>query len=477
MLARRVVVAVVVVVVGLGLAQGILALFTDLEWSALSGTEALILGAALVAPLLVIAAVLVVRGIRIAARHAYVADLGMRGTREGAQGVLDGSVYAALMGTFETPDGERRPAWIVAATGRPALSELVIQPRSAQVPDYASAMPAVNIPGLPHTLAAWSSTDPVTLDPAVVADLATLPELIQVRVQKGSARVMLERPADPRSVRSAVKLARTLIGRPLPSSDREPAGMTSQVFERSLPRASIAMGAALAWIVAVIVVANLAPDAEGYEDFILTRARSCNLAREALGEPIVRRQLGLQPSTQQNRNITSRLLVKGSRAAGTIVVHAYKRTRGTPSAEYPLIDALLDTSAGTIDLLSCSRHWKQGITAPVARRARVRSAAKPANLAVGVTCTVTVTTVLPPTFQECRVEIACDGKKLYGSNPNVGFTDCWTVTDRGRPEIVASDPDRGTSMPEPTLELDERLGTVQLGGPGRPAITLELVDE
>ena len=96
-------------------------------------------------------------------------------------------------------------------------------------------------------------------------------------------------------------------------------------------------------------------------------------------------------------------------------------------------------------------------------------------MTVGATCTVNVASVPQPTFQECRLDIACDGTKLYGASPTVGFADCWTVTDRGHAELVASDPDRGLPMPEPTLELDERSGTIQLAGAGHPAVVLELV--
>ena len=68
-----------------------------------------------------------------------------------------------------------------------------------------------------------------------------------------------------------------------------------------------------------------------------------------------------------------------------------------------------------------------------------------------------------PGFQECRLEVACGGRALYGATPALGYADCWTVRDRGRDEVVVSDPDRGLERPEPTVELDERTGLVLVG--------------
>jgi hypothetical protein len=195
-----------------------------------------------------------------------------------------------------------------------------------------------------------------------------------------------------------------------------------------------------AWLVALIGVGNLAPDDAGYEDFILARARQCPLVVEALGEPIVRRQLGWGPSTQRNRRLTSQILVAGPRGEGAIVVETYRPTRGTPVEQRPLVRVTL----GDIEVMACARRWKEGIDGP-------------RTLEAG-DCRIRVDPWKG--FVECRVQISCAGTTIYGRNAGLGFADCWTVDDGA---LVISDPDRGAPRAEPILELDERSGRVQIG--------------
>jgi hypothetical protein len=446
------------IIVGLGvlLARGVLGLFTDLDWSALTTNERVVVAAAIGVPLIVIAAVVLLRAWLMRGRAAYFADLGFEADVAGVHRKVGGWI-AAHAGHFETPDGVRRPAWVVQAQARPAPGKaLVIQPAGAATADYVNELAPAAL-ALPASLAAWSNPASADLlDEAARAELGVITELIQLRVTPLIVRVVLERATPPANVRRALVLVATLSGIRLPATVADPPPPAGGALERHVPSYYLAVGAAVAYVVALIAIGTLAPDREGYEDFIMARTRACGLAREALGEPIERVQFGWQPGTKANRRQTSHMLVRGPRARGDITIHAWVRSRGTDPRAYPIIDAVMDVPGGPIEIYACSRSWKAGIAAPRTWRARERGAA-------AATCTVRVAPSPKPGFQECRLEVECGTRHLYGTHDEVGFADCWTVRDRGRDDLVVSDPDRGLARPEPTVELDERTGLVHIG--------------
>ncbi|HUQ05308.1 MAG TPA: hypothetical protein VM261_22550 [Kofleriaceae bacterium] len=445
------------IIVGLGalLAWGVLRLVTDLDWPALTPTEQLVVVAVIVVPLLAIAAVVLLRAWLLRGRAAYFADLGFEADVAGVHRDVGGWI-AAHAGSFETPDGVRRPAWLVQAQAKHPGKALVVQLAGAPTADYVNELAPVSL-ALPAGLAAWGKDgSSELLDEAALAELGAVGDIIQLRVTPVLVRLVLERATPPANVRRALVLVAKVAGLRLPATAATPPSPAPGALERGIPSYYIAIGAAVAYVAAIIGVGALAPDREGYEDFIMARTRRCGLAREALGEPIERVQFGWQPSTKANRRQASHLLVRGSKASGDVRVEAYARTRGTDPRAYPIIDAIMDAPGGPIEILACSRSWKAGITAPRTWRARERGAAT-------ATCTVRVEPSPKSGFQECRLEVECGPRHLFGKTPDLGFADCWTVRDRNRDDVVVSDPDRGLPRPEPTVELDERTGIVQIG--------------
>lgn len=441
---RRILIALVGLALWLLALVGLLVAFTDTDFATLTPSErAIVLGLLLPGPCIV-ALVAIIR--RFQARDLYEALEGLD---------LEARRIFVSHGLFEDADGRRHAIWQVTSPVPKDTHAFVVLRRGEPAPDYAASM--IEVPSeLPPELVlrVADPAAPIVLDRTAMDALAGMRGFMQLRARSTDMRLLLERPVpDLRALRSAVAVVLRLAqGESIDASTA-----ARPLVDRKPIPTSIAGYATLLSFVSFLVLGFIAPDSEGYESYVLARARECPLVTRALGGNVRRKSLGWQPSSQSGRHQTSHLLLVGDRTEGDVTIEAFVPSRGTSWYDYPIYDATLEVGEQRIEVFSCARNARRGMRGVRALAGHVVSGTLPS----GTTCTASLTSVEGP--QSCRMVLRCDGRTLYGATPETGYSECWSVPFEGRDHVVFRDLPRGGPRSEPWLDYDERTGRLRLG--------------
>lgn len=438
--------------------------------------------------------------------RAALAGMGLKIRKWQSTGLVGGIPATVMAGAFQVPiEGAKLPppvpgqpkrkglsehkdAWVITTTTNAELPLAVLTAQGAQTAE-ALELPQVSAAPLPARYrmnAAPTGAETQYrespgargvpwLTPEIATRVEAIGALLQVRTEGATVRVVITRPpAEAEGLRQSVLLARAIAAASSPRLAALPfdeSGLPPvRVSSGSLGAGANVRGSGLTGIITAVSgllvfigTMMLLPSCNGHEAEVLKRLDECAIAREAIGEPVKRKQLGWQPSGSMNKEQSSHVLVKGEKTEGDISIKSWKKSKSTANEDQPLLEIVLETDSGErIDLLSCSTKWTSATQRTVMYWGVVESTEGAAPVQKGAACRID--NVPGDSIFPCKMHVQCGGTSLYGGTPTTGYTVCSYVTEPGPPALVAKDVDRRNPNNEPTLDFDPRRGTVLVGG-------------
>lgn len=203
-----------------------------------------------------------------------------------------------------------------------------------------------------------------------------------------------------------------------------------------------------------------APSCDGYEQDVVALAKSCPMAVEHLGPTIERDMWGYQPGSSSgrsgNRFVKQDVLLKGNKSSGSVEINALKH-----SNVWTIRTAVLHVAGKEIELTRCGVYMNYKMPSPRTFQGSVTSTEGGAPVKKGDKCSMTIQSTNDG--EECRAQVDCGGKLIYGSTKDLGFNLCgYVATGQSTKALVVLDTDRRLGRSEPTLKYDERTKIAQL---------------